>query len=76
MAVYFAKRKRRTGVTRDYQLYSYQPAYEDNYPPSEPTAEPSTILPENAFYCPFCGGVIKTPKKFCPHCGESLMFNE
>ena len=76
MAVYFAKRKKRTGITRDYQLYSYQPTYEDTYPRSEPTTESSPLLPEAGFYCPFCGGVIKTPKRFCPHCGESLMFNE
>jgi hypothetical protein len=26
------------------------------------------------FYCPFCGYYIKTPKKFCTSCGETLDF--
>ncbi|MFX1313294.1 MAG: zinc ribbon domain-containing protein [Promethearchaeota archaeon] len=29
---------------------------------------------EKQFYCPFCGYLIKTPKKFCPNCGENLSF--
>ncbi|MFX1374858.1 MAG: hypothetical protein ACFFA0_03495 [Promethearchaeota archaeon] len=26
------------------------------------------------FYCPFCGRVIKTPKRFCSNCGENISF--
>ncbi|MCK4781179.1 MAG: zinc-ribbon domain-containing protein, partial [Candidatus Lokiarchaeota archaeon] len=41
-----------------------------------PETEESTTLPqirvEGRFYCPFCGTLIQTPKKFCPKCGENL----
>ena len=30
---------------------------------------------KEGMYCPFCGTYIKTPKKFCVKCGESLEFN-
>lgn len=30
---------------------------------------------KEGLYCPFCGAYIKTPKKFCLKCGESLEFN-
>ena len=29
---------------------------------------------ESGMYCPFCGYLIKKPKKFCPKCGESVVF--
>jgi len=32
------------------------------------------IQQEDQFYCPFCGYLIKIPKKFCPNCGENLSF--
>jgi hypothetical protein len=30
------------------------------------------IKQEGRFYCPFCGVIIDSPKKFCPRCGENL----
>ena len=29
---------------------------------------------EGKFYCPYCGVLIGTPRKFCSRCGESLSF--
>jgi len=29
---------------------------------------------EGKFFCPFCGRLILTPKKFCPNCGEGIEF--
>lgn len=38
--------------------------------------EETTAIPEmdvkNRLYCPFCGTLIQTPKRFCPKCGENL----
>jgi hypothetical protein len=69
-ALYFSRKKR----VRPIQDYYYQPSYEsqeNQYIKPEPTTQISTSM-----YCPFCGGAIVTPKKFCPHCGESLNFEE
>jgi hypothetical protein len=46
----------------DEQIESYNQIY--------PTGKPL----ESGMYCPFCGYLIKTPKKFCPKCGESVVF--
>ncbi len=49
--------------------------------PSETTSgigqlkQPESVLKE-AYYCPHCGQLISTPKKFCPNCGKSLKFFE
>ncbi|MFX1324891.1 MAG: zinc ribbon domain-containing protein [Promethearchaeota archaeon] len=32
------------------------------------------IQPGSGFYCPYCGALIDSPKKFCPRCGESFSF--
>ncbi|MFX1346422.1 MAG: S8 family serine peptidase [Promethearchaeota archaeon] len=77
MAIYFVRRRKYTRYTTfkpKYQDYYYQPSdvkEEDEYI----TPEPITQLGAS-YYCPFCGGFINTPKKFCPHCGESLSFNQ
>ena len=38
--------------------------------------EETTAIPEMGVekraYCPFCGTLIQTPKRFCPKCGENL----
>lgn len=28
----------------------------------------------SGFYCPYCGALIDSPKKFCPRCGERFSF--
>ncbi len=33
---------------------------------------PSEIEIKGRLYCPYCGFLITSPKKFCPKCGESL----
>lgn len=48
-------------------------------PQQEPAIKPSpmqgTPTPdEKGMFCPFCGYNVKSPKKFCPQCGESLDF--
>jgi hypothetical protein len=73
--VYFARRKRYPKTTRyqpTFEEYTYQPYYEEK---EEGYITPKTGPPLGpSVYCPFCGGFISTPKKFCPHCGESLEF--
>jgi len=41
---------------------------------SEESSPMYEIKLENRFYCPFCGILIKSPKRFCPRCGETLSF--
>ncbi len=46
------------------------------YPTSEPsreTARGGISIMDTPLYCPFCGELIKTPQKFCPNCGKSLI---
>ncbi|MFX1568238.1 MAG: S8 family serine peptidase [Promethearchaeota archaeon] len=77
MIIYYARRKKHPRVSPvqpSYQELYYRPSYEDTEKESYITPEPISQLGQ--FYCPFCGQMIKTPKKFCPHCGESLMFEE
>ncbi|MHA2088036.1 MAG: hypothetical protein ACW972_07160, partial [Promethearchaeota archaeon] len=77
MLIYFTRQRKSPKLTLtqpDYQDYYYQPPsdyQEEEYITPEPLDPSGT-----AMYCPFCGNVIKTPKKFCPSCGESLMFNQ
>ena len=72
LSIYFIRRRKTRGITYTpipYGEYQYQPYYgteEDN-------GYITPIMEEQyGFYCPFCGKGIKTPKKFCPHCGESV----
>ena len=67
--IYFIRRKKTRGGMytptpygdSQYQQYYYE-TEEDNV----------SIKEHYDFYCPFCGKGIKTAKKFCPNCGESL----
>ncbi|MFW9822805.1 MAG: S8 family serine peptidase [Candidatus Thorarchaeota archaeon] len=76
MIIYYAVRRKRPRVTLTeprYQDYYYQTAIEtpeEEYITPEPVDHTGTSI-----YCPFCGYYVRTPKKFCPNCGESLMFN-
>ncbi len=77
MILYYARRKKYPRVTQtqpSFQEYYYRPSYDEPEEKSYITPEPLSQLGQ--FYCPFCGQLVATPKKFCPHCGESLMFNE
>ncbi|MCK4285116.1 MAG: S8 family serine peptidase [Candidatus Lokiarchaeota archaeon] len=74
--IYFIRRKKRPRITLtqpEYRDYYYQPSYdgEQEYLTPEPL-DPSGP----SIYCPFCGFYLKTPRKFCPSCGESLTFNQ
>ncbi|MFX0004578.1 MAG: S8 family serine peptidase, partial [Candidatus Hermodarchaeota archaeon] len=76
MIVYYARKAKYPRVAQ------IQPRYEDYYyrPSYDETEEETYIVPDSitspgaSFYCPFCGGPIKVPKKYCPNCGESLEF--
>ncbi|UCD00860.1 MAG: S8 family serine peptidase [Promethearchaeota archaeon] len=67
MSIYYARRKKYPKVTQ----YYYKPSYEE---PEERYITPEPLSQLGQFYCPFCGNLIAQPKKFCPHCGESLAF--
>ncbi len=58
------------------QLYqeSYRTLRQEPYDriETEETTKIPEIRVEGRFYCPFCGTLIQTPKKFCANCGESL----
>ena len=69
-SIYFIRRRKTRRITYSPTPYSnYQ--YESYYETEEDNGYITPIM-EYAMYCPFCGKGIKTPKKFCPHCGESL----
>ena len=76
LSIYYKRRKRRSRITlaqQEYQDYYYQYSYDSN----EEYLTPEPLDPSgSSIYCPFCGFLVKTPKKFCPSCGESLMFNQ
>ena len=80
----FSSLKAKKDLGYQYQQY-YQPSrdmYQESYrnlrqePYHGIKTEESTSIPEmgveNRFYCPYCGTLNQTPKRFCPKCGESL----
>lgn len=76
-SIIFIRRRRLRRYTKykpGYQDYYYQPSYEKQEE-GFITSEPITQLGPS-IYCPFCGGFINTPKRFCPHCGESVTFEQ
>lgn len=60
--------------SRDMYQESYRVLRQEPYEVIE--TEETTSFPEisrgGRFYCPFCGTLIQTPKRFCPKCGENL----
>ncbi len=60
--------------SRDMYQESYKYLRQEPYESieTEVTAKIPEIRMEGRFYCPFCGSLIQTPKKFCPKCGENL----
>jgi len=75
--IYYSRRRKKRQVSQaqpGYRDYYYHPSYEPQEQAYVTPESPSEIGP--GMYCPFCGALIKTPKKFCPNCGESLEFNQ
>jgi hypothetical protein len=74
--VYYARKKkypRTSQISPIYEDVYYRPSYDT--PSEESYTVPDSINKVGAsFYCPFCGHPLKSPKKFCPSCGESLEF--
>lgn len=72
LSIYFIRRRKTRGVRYTpipYSDYQNQPYYETE----EDYGYVTPIIAEQyALYCPFCGKGVKSPKKFCPHCGESI----
>ncbi|MHA1931927.1 MAG: S8 family serine peptidase [Promethearchaeota archaeon] len=75
--LYYRRRKKMSRITLttpEYQNYYYQSSYDNQ---EEEYLTPEVLDPSGtSMYCPFCGFLIRTPKKFCPSCGESLIFTE
>ncbi|MFX1574900.1 MAG: zinc ribbon domain-containing protein [Promethearchaeota archaeon] len=79
-----SKAKKDLGYKYQTRYYPVREIYREPYQkPLQEIQEKSEVkspLPspesqiESQFYCPFCGYLIKTPKKFCPNCGENLSF--
>ncbi len=76
MIIYFVRKQKRP------KSAEFQPMYQDYYYDTTPQeteqdyVTPAPLPPVGQFYCPFCGQIITQPKKFCPKCGESLIFND
>jgi len=53
---------------------SYRVLRQDPYKiiETEETITQPEMREESGFFCPYCGTLIKTPKRFCPKCGENL----
>ncbi len=60
--------------TRDIYQESYKILRKEPYQAVD--TEETIIQPEmgkeGSLYCPYCGTLITTPKRFCPKCGENL----
>jgi len=72
---YLSQRPRYRG-DEEYTPYSSYPRSSETY--AKPNdVETATKVPEikEGMYCPFCGVHIKTPRRFCMGCGESLKFD-
>jgi len=62
------------GTQYERQPASGQRAYEPERGYSQFPATRTRAQPQSGFYCPFCGTLIRSPKKFCPNCGETVDF--
>jgi len=60
--------------TRDMYQESYRILRQEPYREIETERLPAIpeMRGETGLYCPFCGTLIQTPKRFCPKCGENL----
>ncbi len=78
----FATHKARFEIGYAYKPSSYAPwRYQEQGVPITSVKHPLKDLEPvpraekgKGFYCPFCGHFIKSPKKFCINCGETLDF--
>ncbi len=76
------KAKKDLGYQYQRDTYPKREMYQESYrilrqePYRGIETEETTTQPEmggeSRFYCPYCGTLIKTPKRFCPKCGENL----
>ena len=76
-SLYASLKARRVLKTKYQQEYyprreTYQEAF--NVIEDKESSAISEIKLERGFYCPYCGVLIKSPKRFCPKCGENLSF--
>ena len=68
--------QRRIGYEEDYPTYSSFPRQSEIHSATSEERIPRDFSDvKEGMYCPFCGFYIKTPKKFCVNCGESLQFD-
>ncbi len=79
----FAVQKSKKDLGSSYQQRAYYVREEEYKPSSYQVKEKMEtsekvyerdIRIEGKFYCPYCGALVDSPKKFCPRCGESLSF--
>lgn len=63
-------------TTREEYRTKYSPPIQSSIETNESNVKISlkTITKDSTFYCPFCGDILGTPKRFCPNCGEGLEF--
>ncbi|MCK4779695.1 MAG: hypothetical protein KAT57_05890 [Candidatus Lokiarchaeota archaeon] len=86
LTCFFSKLKAQKDLDSKFikRYYPARKAYQESHPQLEPEmykqAEPYKELARvemplegEAIYCHFCSYLIKTPKKFCPNCGKSLI---
>ncbi len=67
-----AKKILKTQYYQEY--YPKNDIYEEQIQISDGESTFSEVKLGDKFYCPFCGALITTPKKFCSKCGERLSF--
>ncbi|MFW9987336.1 MAG: zinc ribbon domain-containing protein [Candidatus Odinarchaeota archaeon] len=60
--------------TGDMYQESYKILRQDPYQiiETEDTTTQQEARGQNRIYCPYCGTLIETPKRYCPKCGENL----
>ncbi|UCC18934.1 MAG: zinc ribbon domain-containing protein [Promethearchaeota archaeon] len=83
LTVLFSCLKAKRDLIKQHQI-GYSPVteiYREQYPKQQESKELIAPIPpeikleiQGRFYCPFCGVIIDSPKKFCPRCGENLSF--
>jgi hypothetical protein len=80
LTVLFASLKAKKDLKYLYQTENYPSRrfYQESYLPIQESKKEEFISHEvkvgNRFYCPFCGTLIRSAKKFCSKCGENLEF--
>lgn len=80
LAIYLNQRgkSRRSTRSQYYQEYYYaspeeRQDYQSEYYSEKIPMYSSEFQQGSSYFCPFCGKPINVARKYCPHCGESLM---